>query len=79
MPTQSIASGANFVFGAGTINAGCELDNRHNVAGDVRYQIGVQPQVTIPMVPNGEYRVPNVNGEQFSVHNGLPNTLDVVY
>ncbi|MET0274551.1 MAG: hypothetical protein ABW360_16310 [Phenylobacterium sp.] len=79
MAEQRINSGANFVFPVGVVPAGAQLDNRHNVIGNVTYQIGAAPAVVIPMVPDQDYSVPGVNGQLFAVTNGLPNSLYVVY
>lgn len=67
------------VFPAGLIPGDLELDNRHNVAGPVQYQIGAAPTVTVPIAPNVTYEVKNIHQQQVTVSNGLPNSLYCLY
>ncbi|EPC03676.1 hypothetical protein L861_19270 [Litchfieldella anticariensis FP35 = DSM 16096] len=75
MPEVRIAPGAVHVFPTGQLDENLELENRHNVAGPVMYQIAVRPVVTINMTPDEEYQVQGVNGQQLTVTNNLPNSL----
>ena len=77
--TVPIAAGGNHVFPAGTLQEDLELDNRHNVAGNVQYRIANRRLVTVPIVPNEEQWIRGINGQQLSVTNNLPNSLYCVY
>ncbi|MDJ1159087.1 hypothetical protein QNA08_12655 [Chelatococcus sp. SYSU_G07232] len=79
MAEVRINAGATYVFAAGQLEDTLELDNRHNVNGNVLYQIGAAPQVTVPIVPNEEYTINNIRGQQVTVQNGLPNSLYCVW
>ncbi|GGX93455.1 hypothetical protein GCM10007160_21290 [Litchfieldella qijiaojingensis] len=75
MSEVRIPSDGQHVFPAGQLDENLELENRHNVAGSVLYQIATRPVVTINMTPNEEYRVQGINGQQLTVTNHLPNSL----
>jgi len=75
MPQVTINAGAMHLFPAGTLGDTLELDNLHNVNGAVAYQIAAQPAYNVPMVPNGEYMIQNIHGQQVQVWNNLPNSL----
>lgn len=79
MPEQRIDAGAAHVFPAEILDDRLDLQNRHGVAGDIQYQIGAQPAVTVPIADNGEYEIRNIRGLQLTVTNNLPNSLYCVY
>ncbi len=79
MPEIRINAGATYVFAAGTLGDTVTLDNRHNVAGNVQYQIAAQPLTTMPIAPNGHDVVNNIHGQQLTVVNQLPNSLYCVW
>lgn len=80
MPQHQILAGANHLFPAGTFVDHFDLDNQHNVVGNVRYQIGPAPAVTVPLAVNEPaLRVGNVHGQQVVVTNLLPSSLYVVW
>lgn len=79
MPEVRINPGAVQLFPAHQLDDRLELDNRHNVGGNVSYQIGAAPTVTVPIIPNAEYVVRNIRGQQVTVTNNLPNTLYAVW
>lgn len=75
-----IMAGQTHVFPAGVIQDAVSLDNRHNVAGTVSYQIGGQPGVNVPITPNaGPVAVRDINGQMLAITNNLPNSLYVVF
>ena len=75
MPEVRINAAGMHLFPAAQLGDTLELDNRHNVQGNVTYQIAVQVPVLIPMVPNQDYRIQNIHGQQVQVWNNLPNSL----
>ena len=80
MPELRIDAGANHIFPADQLENQLELDNRHNVAGNVVYQIGARPAVTMPIkVGDERYYIRNINGLQLSVTNQLPNSLYAIW
>ncbi|MDQ3125486.1 MAG: hypothetical protein M3Q74_07755 [Pseudomonadota bacterium] len=74
-----IGAGATYVFPAGALDDQVELDNRHNAAGQVTYQIAAQPAVNIQVQPNQEYTINHIRAQSLTITNGLPNGLYVVY
>ena len=80
MPERQILTGANVLIPANTIPGNASLDNRHNVAGNVSYQIGAAPQVNVPLQTNEDPTpVPGVNNQTLRVINGLTSSIYVVY
>jgi len=67
------------VFPPGTIQDSAEVDNLHNVNGNVNYQINAQQVVTIPIRPNEENVINHVYGQQLTVWNNCPNSIEIVY
>ena len=74
-----IGAGATYVFPAGVLDDRVDLQNRHNVAGQVTYQIAAQPAVNIQVQPNQEYAINHIRAQTLTITNGLPNSLYVVY
>lgn len=75
-----ISSGQNKIFPPGIVNNNLTLDNRHNVAGTIQYQIAAQPVVTVPVQPNDDDIIINgVNGQQVRVLNNLPASIYAIY
>lgn len=77
MADYYVPAGQLRVFGAGTFAGDAVLDNLHNVAGPVTYQIGAAPAATIPMAVNEDTVTLPVNGQQLTITNGLPSELKV--
>lgn len=79
MTEQRINAGAAHVFPAGTLNDTLQLENRHNVAGTVQYQIAAGMVINVPIVANADHTINNIHGQQVTVTNLLPNSLYCVY
>ncbi len=80
MPELRLNAGVVHVFPAGQLADQLELDNRHNVAGNVVYQIGVAPTVTMPIrVGDERYYIRNIRGQQLTVTNQLANSLYAIW
>lgn len=78
MAEQRINTGATHAFPAGVVDDNLTLENRHNVQGDVIYQIAGRPPVHIPF-NNDDHVIPGVNGQAITVTNNLPNSLYCIY
>lgn len=75
-----IGTGQHYTFAPGQVNENMTIENRHNVRGNLLYQIGNQPQVTVPIESNQDDTViPGVNGLQLQVINNLPNSIYCIY
>ncbi|MBI2261450.1 MAG: hypothetical protein HYU62_07265 [Caulobacterales bacterium] len=74
-----IGAGATYVFPAGALDEQVRLENRHNVAGQVTYQIAAQPAVNIQIQPNQENTINQIRAQSLTIINGLPNSLYAVY
>ena len=79
MSEQRIVAGGNHTFPPGTVNHAMAIENRHNVQGPIQYQIGLQPQVTVPVGPNEPSITIDARGLQLTVWNGLPNSVYCVW
>ncbi len=83
VPYQELRLGAGqqHTFANATWPHGVELDNLHNVAGQVRYRLRVaggawRAWIVVPMAPNGpDVNIPNQPGQDLEVDNQLPNSI----
>lgn len=78
MPEQRIDAGATHVFPAGLLHDRLDLQNRHGVSGTAIYQIDNRPAVQINF-NNDDHTINNINGQELTVTNNLPNSLYCVY
>lgn len=71
-----IRAGANHVFPAAPNMQAIEVDNRHNVAGSITYQIQGRGAVQVPMRVNEDtLTIPNIHGLQTTVTNNLAASI----
>lgn len=80
MQEQKINRGKQHIYPAGSIQDIMILENRHNVAGSISYQIGNRPMVTIQIRPN-EPGTPiiNIDGLSLLIRNNLPSSIYCVW